>query len=199
MSLFLVESVPPRSHGREEVRQALDRVAEAARAARADLLEVQVAEDLSKVFAILEAGDLEAARKVFLAGGLPVNLVKPVRLVGQDPEAARRSRGHVDYVVEWNFPPGLTMEAYLQRKQASAPKYAEVPEVRFLRTYVCEDMTKCICFYDAEQLQAVLRARQVVGAPVDAVTRVTAGDAQGASAPGGEAGTNPRSAVGEDR
>ncbi|HEY8394858.1 MAG TPA: hypothetical protein VIK92_08685, partial [Thermaerobacter sp.] len=104
MSLFLVESVPPRSHGREEVRQALNRVAEAARAAGGDLLEVQVAQDLSKVFAILEAGDLEGAKKVFLASGLPVNLVKPVRLVGQDPEAARRSRGHVDYVVEWNFP-----------------------------------------------------------------------------------------------
>ncbi|HEY8393862.1 MAG TPA: DUF4242 domain-containing protein, partial [Thermaerobacter sp.] len=142
---------------------------------------------------------LEGAKKVFLASGLPVNLVKPVRLVGQDPEAARRSRGHVDYVVEWNFPPGLTMDAYLQRKQANAPKYAEVPEVRFLRTYVCEDMTKCICFYDAEQLQAVLRARQVVGAPVDAVTRVQPADAAGPSAPGGQAGTTPQTAAGGDR
>lgn len=206
MSLFLIESVPPRSHGRDEVRQALDRIAEEARVAGGDLLEVQVAEDLSKVYAIVEAGDPEAAKQAFRAGGLPVSLIKQVRLVGQDVEAARRSRGRVDYVVEWNFPPGLTMEAYLQRKQASAPKYAEVPEVRFLRTYVCEDMTKCICFYDADQLAGVLRARQVVGAPVDAVTRVVpageedtpAGSAAG-SAGGSAAGRGPGSAVGEGR
>lgn len=198
MSLYLIESVPPRSHGRQEVHESLDRVAGAARAAGGDLLEVQVAEDLSKVFAILEADDLEVAKKAFLTGGLPVNLIKEVRLVGQDAEAARRSRNHVDYVVEWNFPPGLTMEAYLQRKQANAPKYAQVPEVRFLRTYVCEDMTKCICFYDAEQLRAVLRAREVVGAPVDAAVRVTAAGAESTAA-GETAGTTAEAAAGGDR
>ena len=30
------------------------------------------------------------------------------------------------------------MEQYLTRKKANAPKYAEVPEVSFLRTYVRE-------------------------------------------------------------
>lgn len=131
-----------------------------------------MAEDLSRIFAIVEATDSQQAKDLFRGAGLPVILVKPVRLAGQDLETVRRTRHAVDFVVEWNLPPGMTMEQYLERKQANAPKYAEVPEVRFLRTYVCEDMTKCLCFYDAEAVGAVLRARQVVGAPVDAVTRV---------------------------
>ena len=37
------------------------------------------------------------------------------------------------------FPPKSRWEQYLTRKKANAPKYAEVPEVSFLRTYVRED------------------------------------------------------------
>ncbi|EGL84037.1 hypothetical protein CathTA2_0406 [Caldalkalibacillus thermarum TA2.A1] len=48
----------------------------------------------------------------------------------------------------------------------------KVPQASFLRTYVCEDMTKCLCFYDAEDEQAVLKAREVVEAPVDSITEL---------------------------
>jgi hypothetical protein len=41
------------------------------------------------------------------------------------------------------------------------------PEVSFLRTYVREDMVKCLCFYDAPDVEAVVRAREVVSAPVN--------------------------------
>jgi hypothetical protein len=68
--------------------------------------------------------------------------------------------------VEWDFPAGLTMDAYLERKKAKAPLYAQVPEVRFLRTYVCEDMSKCLCLYQAPDAAAVRRAREVVTTPV---------------------------------
>jgi hypothetical protein len=64
------------------------------------------------------------------------------------------------------------MEAYLQRKAEKSPLYAQVPEVRFLRTYVREDMAKCVCLYAAPDEEAVRRARQVVSAPVDRLTRV---------------------------
>ncbi len=177
MGLFLIESVPPRGYDKAAVRQALQRVAEEARQLGGSLLEAQVAQDLSRLFVIVEATDNQQAKRLLREEGFSITLIKPVRLVGQDIEAVRQSRNAVDFVVEWNFPEGLTMEQYLARKQANAPKYAEVPEVKFLRTYVCEDMTKCICFYDAETEQDVLRARQVVGAPVDAITQVEPGDA----------------------
>jgi hypothetical protein len=64
------------------------------------------------------------------------------------------------------------MEAYLARKRANAPGYAQVPETTFLRTYVCEDMSKCLCFYRAPDEDAVLRARRAVNTPVDRVTRI---------------------------
>jgi hypothetical protein len=74
--------------------------------------------------------------------------------------------GKADYLVEWDFPAGLTMDAYLTRKKEKAPLYAQVPEVRFLRTYVCEDMTKCLCFYQAQDEAAVRRARAAVSTPI---------------------------------
>ncbi len=39
-----------------------------------------------------------------------------------------------NYLVQWNLPPGLTMETYLQRKAEKTPLYAQVPEVSFERT-----------------------------------------------------------------
>jgi hypothetical protein len=71
------------------------------------------------------------------------------------------------YLVEWDLPADLTMDAYLARKKEKAPLYAQVPETTFQRTYVREDMVKCLCFYDAPDESAVLRARDVVSAPVD--------------------------------
>jgi hypothetical protein len=66
-----------------------------------------------------------------------------------------------------------------------------VPEVRFLRTYVCEDMSKCLCFYLAHDEAAVRRAREVVGAPVTRLVRLAApldtGSATGTPAAAGAA------------
>ncbi len=173
MALFMVEGLPATGSEQAAIRQVLADLSRAVRSRAGDLIEAQVASDLSRLFVIVEAETEEVVRQAAAAARLAIRLVKPVRLVGQTLAEVKASRGAVDYVVEWNFPPGLTMEAYLQRKAANSPKYALVPEVKFLRTYVCEDMTKCLCFYDAETVEAVLKARQVVEAPVDAVTRVS--------------------------
>ena len=61
----------------------------------------------------------------------------------------------------------MTWTSYLARKKANAPRYADVPEVSFLRTYVREDMDKCLCFYDAPDEAAVRRAREAVSTPID--------------------------------
>jgi len=66
------------------------------------------------------------------------------------------------------------MEQYLTRKKANAPKYAEVPEVSFLRTYVREDTAKCLCFYDAPDEDAVVRAREAVSTPIDRLFKLHA-------------------------
>lgn len=172
MALFLVESALPSGTDQPQVQAMLGRLASAARERAGELIEAQVASDFSRLFAIIEAEAREAATAATQAAQLDLVQVKEVRLVGQSLDEVKASRKSVDYVVEWNFPPGLTMERYLQRKAANSPKYALVPEVTFLRTYVCEDMSKCLCFYDADSESDVLRARQAVEAPVDAVTRV---------------------------
>jgi hypothetical protein len=69
--------------------------------------------------------------------------------------------------VEWDIPAGITMDQYLARKKEKSPLYAQVPETTFQRTYVREDMMKCLCFYDAPDEAAVVRAREVVSTPID--------------------------------
>jgi len=170
--LLLIEATPMVSNDQEAVARTLESLAQALRARGDRLVEAQVAADRSRLFLIIEASEGASAERAVREAGLEVQLAKPVRLVGQEVEEISRSRSGVDFIVEWNFPPGLTMEAYLARKRANSPRYALVPEVRFLRTYVCEDMSKCLCFYEAEREEDVRRAREVVEAPVDAIIRV---------------------------
>ncbi|MFS8631220.1 MAG: DUF4242 domain-containing protein, partial [Bacillales bacterium] len=103
---------------------------------------------------------------------IPVQLVKEVRLIGKDLEEVKKNNETVNYVVEWNIPEHLTMEEYLERKKKNSVHYEEVPEVTFSRTYVCEDLTKCLCFYNAPDEAAVKRAREAVKAPIDSITEV---------------------------
>ena len=86
----------------------------------------------------------------------------------------KKLKKDADYLVEWDIPAEITMEQYLTRKKANAPKYAEVPEVSFLRTYVREDTAKCLCFYDAPDEEAVVRARKAVSTPIDRLFKLHA-------------------------
>ncbi len=78
----------------------------------------------------------------------------------------------VNYLVEWEIPAEITMDQYLARKKKNSVLYEEVPEVHFSRTYVCEDMTKCLCFYDAPDEAAVKRARDAVQTPITSLTEL---------------------------
>jgi hypothetical protein len=69
----------------------------------------------------------------------------------------------------------MDMDSYLARKKANAPRYADVPEVSFLRTYVREDMAKCLCFYDAADEDIVRRGRAAVDTPIDRLHALDSG------------------------
>lgn len=137
-----------------------------------ELIEVQVAKDFSRAFFIFEADNSEALEASIKDQGVNVELVKEVRLVGKDLDEVKKQSDRVNYLVQWNLPEDLTMDAYLARKKKNSVHYAEVPEVSFERTYVCEDMSKCLCFYDAPDEDAVKRAREAVQTPISSITEI---------------------------
>jgi hypothetical protein len=171
MTLYLAESVLPQNlRERALLEQATKKISAQASEHNSALIEVQVAEDLSRAFFIFESTEQQTVRNLLTASEVPVTLVKQVRLLGQELEDLRKNVPQVKYLVEWNLPEGLTMDAYLNRKKENSVGYANVPEVTFERTYVCEDMTKCLCLYQAPKKEDIYRAREAVKAPVDAIT-----------------------------
>ncbi|MFC5318317.1 MULTISPECIES: DUF4242 domain-containing protein [Brachybacterium] len=172
MALFLFE-IEPASATREGVQAVLDALVGGAGAdASREVIESQVAADHSRLFTIVEAESAETAGEISAAVGDAATSVEgpdEVRLVGAELEDIKALRRGAGYLVEWDIPAEITMEKYLARKKANAPKYAEVPETSFLRTYVREDTAKCLCFYDAPDEDAVRRARDAVETPVDRI------------------------------
>ena len=169
MSLYLSEFILPPEAERDA---AFDRVSDAAAAAGGELIELQVGLDAGRLYAVIEHISSEPLEGAFADAGLGPFEVVEVRLVGPSLEEVKAARGDAGYLVEWEFPDGLGMDEYLARKKSKAPLYAKVPETTFLRTYVCEDMTKCLCFYRAPDEDAVLRAREAVETPVTRIGRV---------------------------
>lgn len=135
----------------------------------AELIESQVTKDGKKVFAVLEADQIEALRSKISAAGFNLFDLAQVRLVGAELNDIKKLKPKGQYLVEWDFPAGLTMDKYLTRKKEKSPLYAGIQDVKFLRTYVREDMVKCLCFYDGESEEAVLRAREIVDTPVSRI------------------------------
>jgi hypothetical protein len=173
MALFLLE-LESQARNRGEVRPLLDQVAQAVKQNGGEFIEAQVPGDLGRVYVVIEHSDEAALRTALDRGEVPPRGVARVRLVGAslDEVKAARREGAANYLVEWDFPAGLALDAYLARKKEKAPLYAQVPEVRFLRTYVCEDMSKCLCFYQAQDEDAVRRAREVVSTPISRLSRL---------------------------
>lgn len=177
MPLFLVELVPS-VRSRSGVLAAVDALAQAL-GDSGDLIETQVAASAERAFAIVEStdsGTLAAITARGLDGVAALTAPAAVRLVGADLAELKSARPGASHLVEWDLPEGLDMETYLARKAAKTPLYDEVPEVSFLRTYVREDMVKCLCFYDAPDVDAVVRAREVVSAPVNRLHSLSQAD-----------------------
>ena len=172
MSLYLVESVFG-AIDRTKFQAVIGDLQSAAEKQGVRLIEVQAAADYTRAFFILEGESRNDVTEAFRGAGVPIALIKPVRLIGKDVRADAGARD-VNYMVEWNIPEGVTMEQYLERKKTNSVYYAEVPEVEFSRTYVCEDMTKCLCFYKAPDESAVKRAREAVRTPIDSITKLSA-------------------------
>jgi hypothetical protein len=173
MSLYLVESsLTGIVSTKEEVNQKATEIQSLLGEKEASLIEVQVSKDFSRSFFIIEAENEEIATSVIKEAGISIELVKDVRLVGDELEKVKQNKEVVNYLVEWNIPENITMDQYLARKKKNSVHYEEVPEVQFARTYVCEDMSKCLCFYDAPDESAVKRARVAVDTPIDAITEI---------------------------
>jgi hypothetical protein len=167
MSLVLIELEPAANTSVGDVSNIL-RIVESAFAQRGgEFIEAQVTGSRDRIFAIVEGATVDGARSALEESGLEIDDVAAVRLVGADLDVIKASRPASGYLVEWDLPDGLSMDDYLARKKAKSPLYAQVPETTFQRTYVREDMVKCLCFYDAPDEDAVRRARDVVSAPID--------------------------------
>ncbi|WP_010275176.1 DUF4242 domain-containing protein [Paenibacillus senegalensis] len=174
MALYLAETTFDNGvSSRELFEEKVKIIRESLGQRKLRLVEVQVSADYRRAFFIVEGEQEENVKEALEAANTPASLIKQVRLVGQELEEAGRDE-ETNYVVEWNLPADLTMDKYLERKKRNSVHYAEVPEVKFARTYVCEDMSKCLCFYNAPDEDAVKRAREAVSTPIDSITEVAA-------------------------
>lgn len=139
----------------------------------AEIIETQGTLDGLQLFTVIEAGAKDPLAEKLAESGITVKDLAEVRLVGAELEDVKKLRPKGQYLVEWDFPEGLTMDKYLARKKEKSPLYEGISDVQFLRTYVREDMVKCLCFYDGDSEDAVLRAREVVDTPVSRIHQIS--------------------------
>jgi hypothetical protein len=173
MAFYLLEIDTP-SAEEAAVAAELDRIATLSQEAGGAVVEAQVSAAQRRVYVVIEHEDRGRLAGHLTAAGLPGEDLAEVRLVGATIEDVKARRGAAQYLVEWDFPEGLEMDTYLARKKEKAPLCAQVPEVTFLRTWVREDMVKCLCFYEAPDEDAVVRAREAVQTPIDRLTKLAA-------------------------
>lgn len=170
MSLYLLEAATGEA-AQAEVDALIDRLTPIVAAAGGEVIESRVTADLKRLFTVVEHAEADAdvtLRARLHEAGVEIEDLAAVRLVGAElADVKATASDGPKYLVEWDLPSDLTMDTYLARKQEKSPLYEQVPEVAFRRTYVREDMGKCLCFYDAPCTDDVYRARRVVSAPVD--------------------------------
>lgn len=172
MSLYLVESILSGIQNKEGFEKKVKELEAVIADKNVNIIEIQVSKEFTRTFFIFETEERNAIVDSLREVEVAITLIKEVRLVGKDLEEVKKEKEKVNYLVEWNIPENVTMDAYLARKQKNSVHYAEVPEVAFSRTYVCEDMTKCLCFYDAPDEAAVKKARKAVDTPIDTITEI---------------------------
>lgn len=76
------------------------------------------------------------------------------------------------YLIERSVP-GLSSEALQAAAQRSIAALADMPHVRWIRSYVSDAEGKIYCEYDAPSVAAILEHARRAELPVDRVTEVT--------------------------
>jgi hypothetical protein len=163
MSLFVAEINTSHNQAAEA---ALETIAATLGSIGGEFIESQVTADHNRVFAVLEHENIVEVENALETAGLDVEDLAKVRLVGAELDDVKKLKKGSQYLVEWDFPEGLTMDKYLARKKEKSPLYDDIDDVKFLRTYVREDMVKCLCFYDGDSEDAIVNARKVVDTPI---------------------------------
>ena len=142
MNLYLIESsLTGVVANKQELDKKAGELQSSLNEKGAMLIEVQVSKDLSRSFFIIEADNEEVATEELEKTGIAVELVKDVRLVGDDLEKVKQQRDVVNYLVEWNLPEDLTMDQYLARKKRKLRAYMR----RFLKYHLQEHMYVKTC------------------------------------------------------
>ena len=171
VDLFLIEK-KTNTTDKNELANLVTSLAETIAQAGGSPVEFFFGEQLQIVYGVSEANSKIILEAGLTKAGIPYDDVSPVRIVGATIDEVRERASEANYLVEWDLPAELTMDTYLQRKKEKSPLYANVPETTFLRTYVREDMVKCLCLYDAPDDDAVKRAREAVSTPIDRLTKI---------------------------
>ncbi len=75
------------------------------------------------------------------------------------------------YIIERSVP-GLTREALMAAGRRSAVVLADMPDVRWIRSYVSDAEGKIYCEYDAPSAEAIREHARRAGLPADRVSEV---------------------------
>lgn len=178
-SILALVEIAPANQSKDADSALIEQASNAAEQGGAELIEGVVTADAARVFLVFETADVTALGSAVLGLDDVTEVVGPdqVRLAGAELDDLKAARPDAGYLVEWDIPAHIDMDTYLSRKKEKSPRYAEIPEVSFLRTYVREDVAKCLCLYNAPDEAAVVRAREIVETPVDRLHALHAVDA----------------------
>jgi hypothetical protein len=75
------------------------------------------------------------------------------------------------YLIERSVP-GLSRDALSEAGRRSVAVLAEMPEVRWIRSYVSDVDGKIYCEYDAPSVEAIREHARRAGLPVDRVSEI---------------------------
>ena len=171
MDLYMTEKLTE-TEDKNQLEEIVSTLAEVIKASGGEPVEIFFGEGLKTVYSISEVPSKIALEAQLTKSDISYKEVSQVRIVGATVDEVRQHSQDATYLVEWDLPADLSMDTYLQRKKEKSPLYANVPETTFLRTYVREDMDKCVCLYDAPDEAAVVRARECVDTPIDRMTTI---------------------------
>ena len=171
MDLYMTEKLTE-TEDKNQLEEIVSTLAEVIKDSGGKPVEFFFGEGLKTVYSISEAPSKIALEAQLTKSDISYKEVSQVRIVGATVDEVRQHSQDATYLVEWDLPAALSMDTYLQRKKEKSPLYANVPETTFLRTYVREDMDKCVCLYDAPDEAAVVRARECVDTPIDRMTTI---------------------------